>query len=676
MDTIKINLSRSQGMGGAMTIALAPMSSITAQQWGQRMFDPRRFLRDNFQQAKTAAFRMAVSPDGRTVEYSFIVKNENDDRGGYVYATIAVDIRAKKLTGKEITASLRDVMDVYQRNVKQPTGLLNMGGAEITPDVRAHIQQEIDAILTRLNGAKAPQPATVPQLVVPKGQALMQQTTFWRPFNSLADVEEVFDFPAQNWFNDTASVYLIQRQEQPAPTPQPDQRHRMLGDALLRTYPVMFVNGASVSYGLFDPSKSPYVQLPGVGQNVSPKRINVQDELNNRTGVCTLDGGVVTVDESKIKFYYPVRISFTNSYNNQTLRGGQLKLNGQPVKEENGVYNISIPVGKETNTYALEFRHPDIVTYTGKLSQPEILRNQAQISAQPQEAGLNVDLELNTGESIHLQGSVPKGSNALVRLKNCEGVSAVGFNNLRISMKPKGGSMMMILGIAGGFCAILALWAIYALCYMSFSDNRAWPFSTKQVVTEEKVPVEQTDSTANETDPYLLESADMTYLDKNNVWIRDSIKSDKYRQMFEAIANGDAAILADLKTNGLQNRKWIEIANMMPSVKQSGLYTARDAAYIDGNKIDLNKFYETASRYRQAESAQTSAVDQPTNPQHSAGRDQIHNSRGAQPKQQTHADQGGNNRSTDKTVTQKNDSHTQKESKQTTKGKGRGGAEE
>lgn len=103
------------------------------------------------------------------------------------------------------------------------------------------------------------------------------------------------------------------------------------------------------------------------------------------------------------------------------------------------------------------------------------------------------------------------------------------------------------------------------------------------------------------------EAADLKYLNEHSTWRRSSLKSDRYKALFDLFAAGNIKDIAEAdyfaKEGVATNRDAIRVADMLWSAYRTPTQRSNERElrkFVKGGEINLPRLYDTLSRYRDA----------------------------------------------------------------------------
>ena len=108
------------------------------------------------------------------------------------------------------------------------------------------------------------------------------------------------------------------------------------------------------------------------------------------------------------------------------------------------------------------------------------------------------------------------------------------------------------------------------------------------------------------------EAADLEYLNSQRVWRRASLKSDRYRALFDLFAAGSIKDIADAdyfaRDGVATNRDALRVADLLWSAYRTPTQRSNERELrklVRNGEIDLPRIYDTLSRYRDAKPNKT-----------------------------------------------------------------------
>ena len=106
----------------------------------------------------------------------------------------------------------------------------------------------------------------------------------------------------------------------------------------------------------------------------------------------------------------------------------------------------------------------------------------------------------------------------------------------------------------------------------------------------------------DDTDQFTLEEMDSKYLTSNNVWRKDSIRSNKYQDIINTIYNGSISEIKmkQINTKVIDNPWWEQIWRniIVPNnVKKDIALEVFGKVIVNHNTLDVQQLYEELSKH-------------------------------------------------------------------------------
>ena len=593
MEPIRININKQLNQGSLVPVIAYPADSAYD-------FRLRNCKADMANISTDKAYRINIYPDGKNMQVS-VIKGAAD---GFVECAILMNVCQKTIDGNLLIDALDDLAKAYAQ--LPPSDTKPNENKQFVATVK-----DIHRLLT--DNAIPGAPTPLPVAKAHDDSAL----TYYMNYKTKGEIATLIRFPDQEFFRQTSLIYLIGENVHPV---RP-QACKHIHSLVLRTFKILSPQG--YEYGKVKEGDTTRISLKGK-EGMLPMTIDVQGDVAkpSRYGYYDSSVNAIRIDERTLKFYYELK--FYAKHNGRHYRSCIVRYNGEQVMPDaNGCYLIKI--------YEDDVNDAGLITFTGEGFKdakiqvtPGIVKQQEYVFyPEPQHDITHVTLDFGDGRPI--EASVDVGTNERLFNQLKEG-RVKGYE-----VKKEGGAYRMfiprkltktsknILRLFKFFAMIAFTLAAYALaCWLA---TRQWPWPVEQFIPTEKketrkaiVREEGQMSTADEEgsseevgliiddrDQVTLESIDRAYLQNNNVWRKDSIKSNKYMDVLNTIFNGRVSEIKmkNYSSKVINNEWWnliwrdVIVPNNIHSPAAREVF--QQVITDDRNSLDVQLLYEKLS---------------------------------------------------------------------------------
>ena len=592
MEPIRININKQLNQESLVPVIAYPAESAYD-------FRLRNCKADMANISTDKAYRINIYPDGQNMQVS-VIKTIAD---GFLECAILVNVSQKTIDGNQLLDALDDLAKAYAQLPASTTKPReNNQFATAVKDIHSQLTANAKP------GAPAPLPVAKPH----EDSAL----TYYMNYKTRGEIATLLRFPDQKFFQQTSLIYLVGENVHPV-RPQACKHIHTL---VLRTFKILSPKG--YEYGEVKEGETTRISLKGK-EGMLPMTINVQGDVAkpSRYGYYDSSVNAIRIDERTIKFYYELK--FFVKHNGRHYRSSIVRYNGEQVMPDaNGCYLIKV--------YEDNINDAGLITFTGEGFKdariqvtPGIVKQQEYVFyPEPQHDITHVTLDFSDGRPI--EASVDVGTNERLFNQLKEG-KVKGYK-----VKKEGGSYRMYIprkltqtskNILRLF-KFLAMVAFSLLAYamVCWLATRHWPWPVEQFIPTEKkekpkpivseegvvTTMDKEDGSdvgiiIDERDQVTLEGIDRTYLQNNNVWRKDSIKSDKYMDVLNTIFNGRISEIRmkNYSSKVINNEWWSKIWSdvIIPNNIHSPIAREVFQQVItdDRNSLDVQLLYEKLS---------------------------------------------------------------------------------
>lgn len=590
MDAIRININKQLTGEGLLPIISYPSEAAYD-------FRIHGCADDMGKLAATRAFELRVYPDGRNLQLSLIDTTE----GGFIQYAILLDSSKVMVPADHLLKALRQLSKTYlslAANDDKPS--TNKPFINAVADIRAKL-----ALDTR---------AGLPNLL-PTPQKEHERVTYFMNFRGDGQLASLINYPDQEFFHSTSSVYLLAEGIQPTTS----STIRRVEAIVMREFAILSPDG--YEYGHVKEGDSVRVNLRGK-EGMLPMSIDVKGDVTSPTKYGYFDSAAncIRIDERTVKFYYELR--FIVQLKGRMLRSCTVRYNGEQVMPDaNGSYLIKVYEDRLQDAGTIQFtgnnlKDAEITVTPGIVKQreyvfiPEPKHDLTEVTLDFGDGHpIKTTFEIGTNDRLHnqLEGGKVKG----YRVKK-QGDEYKMFIPRKLSASSKN-----ILRVMKGLLMVAATFVCYALVCHVATHRWPWPIDnvTSGFVNSEDGDElsEFPDSAAfdgdgeeegiivDEIDQVTLEQRDLAYLKANNVWRKDSILSSKYSSIINTIFSGR---VSEIKMRGydgkvIPNGWWEQIWRnfIMPgSINHNVAKDVFEVVGADNVTLDVVRLYEELSK--------------------------------------------------------------------------------
>lgn len=553
MASIRININKQLSHEGLAGIITYPADSA---------YDFRlRSCKDDMANISTdTAYRITVYPDGQNMQVS-LIKQLND---GFIEYAVLTDTSRRSIDGKHTLEALDMLAHAYGQ----------LDANEKRPNENPKFRQAVAQIHQQLyDNAKPGHPKPLPVAKADGDNAL----TYYINYQTIGEIYTLLQYPDQKFFKETPMVYLIGENVHPT---RP-QYCKHIRNVVLRTFNILSPDG--YEYGNVKEGESIRVRLKGK-EGMLPMTTDVRGDVNRPTpyGYFDTTTSTIRLDERTIKFYYELK--FIVSHNGRQYRSCLVRYNGEQVMpDSNGCYLIKVYEDQVNDAGTIRFSGENFKNAEIKVT-PGIVKQQEYVfTPEPQHGVARVTLDFGDGNPIHTMIDVGTNDRLYHQLK---GGKVKGYtvksegDDYRMMIPRKLTTTSKNILRLFKFVAMIAFTLLaYALLTWAATSHWPWPIERgvptveerqagKQVVDDsgEVTTINKESGTdvgliMDERDQVTLENMDFAYLRDNNVWRKDSIKSNRYQDVINTIFNGRISEIKmkNYNTKVIGNPYWEQI---------------------------------------------------------------------------------------------------------------------
>ena len=592
MESIRININKQLGHDGLVPVITLPAEAA---------YDFRlRSCRDDMEHISTnRAYRLIIYPDGENLQVSLIDSID----GGYIEYGVLLNIHQKSISGETLLEALDDLSSAYKA----------LPPAERKPSENKAFRNAVAAVhrtLSESTGPGYPEPLKVAK------KSDESQLTYYMNYRTKGEISTLLLYPDQEFFGTTSVLYLIGDDVTPA---QP-RFCKHVHSLVLRTFKIKSPQG--YEYGQVKEGETVRISLKGK-EGMLPMTTDVVGDVRKPSPYGYYDSATSTIriDERTIKFFYELK--FIVKHNGRHYRGCIVRYNGEQVMpDSNGCYLVKVYEDMVNNAGYIQFSGEGFKDARIQVT-PGIVKQQEYIfNPEPQHDVTNVTLDFGDGHPIDV--SIDVGTND--RLYNqLRSGKVKGYN-----VKQEGDSYRMFIprkltAASKNTLRLLKFLTMIAFTLAAYAGvtwlaTQHWPWPIEQILTTEENPAlknrvdgtgeittveEENDEDVglivDESDQVSLENQDQAYLQANNVWRRDSIKSNKYKDIINTIFNGR---ISEIKIKGyntkvINNVWWEQIWRniVVPNnIHKANATEVFQSIIADHNTLDVEKLYEELSK--------------------------------------------------------------------------------
>lgn len=593
MEPIRININKQLNQGSMVGVIAYPADSAYDFRLSSCKADMANI-------STGTAYRIHIYPDGQNMQVS-LIKGIAD---GFAEFAILVNVCQKSIDGNVLTDALDELARAYAALDE------TKGKASDDKTFVATIKEIHQRLLTHTTPGL---PTPLPIAKAHDDSAL----TYYMNYKTPGEVSTLIRFPDQEFFKQTSVIYLVGENVHPT---RP-QACKHIHSLVLRTFKILSPKGHE--YGQVKEGATTRISLQGK-EGMLPMTADVRGDVTKPSpyGYYDSSTNTIRIDERTIKFYYELK--FIVKYNGRQYRSCTIRYNGEQVMPDaNGCYLIKI--------YEDSVNDAGHITFTGENFKdakiqvtPGIVKQQEYVYyPEPQHDVTHVTLDFGDGRPI--EATVDVGTNERLFNQLNEG-TVKGYK-----VKKEGGAFRMyvprkltrtsknILRLFKFVAMIAFSLLVYALLAWAATKHWPWPiepYPTVQKAIAEKTVVDEGGEVTkvnkesagdvglviDERDQVTLEAIDRNYLNSNNVWRKDSIKSNKYKDVINTIFNGR---IADIKAKNLNpkvitNEWWDQIWRniIIPNNihNESAREVFQQVITPDHNSLDIQHLYEELTK--------------------------------------------------------------------------------
>ncbi len=592
MASIRINIIKQLGRDGLVPVIAYPAEAAYD-------FRSHNCIDDMRNLSTQSAYEMRIYPDGKNVQFSLIQGID----GGYLQYAVLMDISRSTIEGSHLLSSLSALASCYE----------SLASNDAKPSANTAFQKAIAAIHRELADHATP---GYPKVLPVSSAGDKQHLTFYMNYKTEGEISTLLKFPDQEFFNQTSSLYLIPDHVHPA-TPQACKHIHSL---VRRTFKIKAPDG--YEYGQVKEGETQRIHLKGK-EGMLPMTADVVGDVTKPSpyGYFDTATNTIRIDERTIKFYY--ELNFIVKSNGRVLRSCIVRYNGeQVIPDPNGNYPIKVYEDQVQDAGYIHFtgenfKDADIQVTPGIVRQLEYV-----YTPDPKHDVTKVTLDFSDGNPIKTHIDVGTNDRLFHQLRDGKvkgyRVKQEGEEfTMYIPRKMSKSSSNILRFLKSAFLAALVLGA-YAITTYVFTSHWPWPIEREAKATVTKARVDKmgevTEVTEEEIDDSMLivkegdqvslSAADATYLNSNNVWRKDSLKSNKYIDVVNTIFNGSISEirLKNINSKVINNSWWDQIwrnfivpNNIHPDEVRKAFSAAMTA---DQNTLDLVRLFEELNKHQ------------------------------------------------------------------------------
>lgn len=598
MESIRINIHKQLGRDSLVPVIVYPNESAYDFHLHSCRTDMHNISSDN-------AYNISIYPDGRNMQVSLIEAIDN----GYLQYSILTDISHKTIDGKRLISLLGELKQAYD----------TIASKDAKPSTNAKFQSEVARIHKELSSDTLP--GYPMKLKVPRSDD-DNALTFYMNYKTEGEVANLIKFPDQEFFALTRSIYLIPDDIHPAYP----QNCKHIHSLVLRTFKILSPEG--YEYGQVKEGETVRVNLKGK-EGMLPMTTDVRGDVLKPTqyGYFDTSTNTIRIDERTVKFYYELK--FIVRFNGRNMRNCTVRYNGdQLMPDSNGCYLIKVYEDQVHDAGYIRFtgenvKDADIHVTPGIVKQQEYV-----FTPEPMHDLARITLDFGDGRPIEASVDIGTNERLLNQLNNgkVKGYKVkkdgAGYRMMipRKLTKSSKNTLRMMKFVA----MVLFTLAAYALASWLFTKQLPWPIDNltqekeetnkpRVVVADEndapvtpKTNIEEEEQDAglivDDTDQFTLEEMDSKYLTSNNVWRKDSIRSNKYQDIINTIYNGSISEIKmkQINTKVIDNPWWEQIWRniIVPNnVKKDIALEVFGKVIVNHNTLDVQQLYEELSKH-------------------------------------------------------------------------------
>ena len=552
MESIRININKQLSQEGLVPVVTHPAESAYD-------FRLRSCKEDMANISTETAYRITIYPDGQNLQVSLIKSLDN----GFIEYAVLTDTRKKTIDGKQTLKALSELAKAYE----------TLAANDKKPIDNQRFRQAVADIHQRL--CDNAQPGSPNALPVAKSVG-EQPLTHYINYKTTGEIATLLRFPDQAFFEKTPVVYLVG--ENVHPTRPQNCKH--IHTVVLRTFPIVSPDG--YEYGKVKEGSSVRVHLKGK-EGMLPMTADIRGDVQRPTpfGYFDTTTSTICLDERTVKFYYELK--FIVKHNGRQYRSCLVRYNGEQVMpDNNGCYLIKIYEDRVNDAGTIRFSGENFKDAEIKVT-PGIVKQQEYVfTPEPQHDITHVTLDFGDGNPIETMIDIGTNERLYHQLRRGKvkgyRVKAVGESYRMMIPRKLTPTSKNILRLFKFLAMILFTLLAYALLTRLATSHWPWPIerniatsqrqTDKQVVddsgevtTVEKESGADVGLIVDDRDQVTLEGLDFAYLNNNEVWRKDSIKSNRYHDVINTIFNGRISEMKmkNYNTKVIGNSWWAQI---------------------------------------------------------------------------------------------------------------------
>ncbi len=593
MESIRININKQLTGEGLLPIISYPAEAAYD-------FRIHGCIQDMHELGANRAFELRVYPDGKNLQMSLIDTTD----GGFMQYAILLDTSRVMVPASHLLKAVRDLSKAY----------LSLAANDNKPSANKPFINAVADIRSKL--ALDTRPA-LPRLLPTPDSGQHTPLTYFMNFKSDGELASLLDYPDQEFFHHTASVYLLADGIQPTTSPS----LRRVEAIVMRAFKILAPDG--YEYGEVKEGETERINLRGK-EGMLPLTIDVKGDVTEPTRYGYFDSATnsIRIDERTIKFYNELR--FVVQYNGRSLRSCTVRYNGEQVMPDtNGNYLIKVYEDRLNDAGTIQFTGYNLKDAEIQLTPGIVKQGEYVFTPEPKHDLTMVTLDFGDGRPIRTHFDIGTNDRLFNQLQDGkvkgykvkrEGDEYKMFIPRKLSLSSKN-----ILRMMKGLMMVAATLIGYAIVCQIFTHRWPWPLSPQGEPTvlvgstEEGNMDEDPDSAiydpededngliVDKTDQVTLQQLDQAYLKTHDVWRRDSIRSTKYTDIINTIYNGRISeikmkgIDGKVITNGWWEQIWRNII-MPSSVNHQVAKQIFDEVAADHNTLNVMKLYEELSK--------------------------------------------------------------------------------
>lgn len=489
--------------------------------------------------------------------YSIIIPDRKDTRDGRIMITV--------FTGKYLVTNGKQVITTLQRLKQLADGEPN----------RDYVARVIGVFAEYLK--QNPYPA--------KNEATSNEKAF-RRYRTEQDLAEIFQFTEQAEYAAFRRLLIVPATSVPAQLPA---GYKEITSPIKHTYHInesMLPKGVKVSKSLLQDGDTLTITYYANGYTPKSENVRIDGKDNN---LLRYDGVDITVYDSKIAgiiLQRRIKLNFiAEGMQLRSLPKAHIYCNNQICQLDRDGY-ITLPHPIAQGTYKLRIDAYGYRKYERNLEETELQRGQVDIHLIPEEKTVNIRLYVK-GEiikgNVSLKGNDPlyqylrEVENAHRELNKYSFKTIYGEdgkpktgNNKKGGKKTSKGKRLLYI--------IISLIILVTLLFLYF-DITPWSFNNNNNKIEET----DSDVVVNEGDNLNSDSLQMAdslkrehdiyWLKEENVWTKDSLQTQEYKNLCTHITSGQIdsilkdTVLFDFKNTKKYNGYWRQIISNLNKIK-------------------------------------------------------------------------------------------------------------